>query len=425
MRKIGIISFVLLTLSIKTFGQDYWKWHKTADSLYKSGNYRVAARFYLESTALADFKLHKTASLYSAGCCYSLSGYKDSAFIILQTSIRAGYADKEHLIHDKDLNALHHQKEWKALVHSVKEEKKVLNKNVGRASLITEDVHRFWEAYDLAQKDTARRVEIYKEYYFDRGSRGMQDYMGLKVRSIREFVRHYDQRPVFYRTIRENTLRIDSLKPSVYACFEKLKEIYPQALFPDVYFVMGAFTSAGTVSDAGLLIGINQVCKMGDVPLGELSLWQVNNFTLLQNLPGMISHELIHFQQNKLLQSEDTTTLFPVLIEGMADFLGEMVSGKNINQRLHNWAKGKEKKIWQAFCKDMNFNRYNNWIANAGQETVDNPADQGYWIGYQICRAYYINSKDKRRAIYDMLHFKNAGDFLQKSKWEEMITLYN
>jgi hypothetical protein len=425
MKKHGITFIVFLILSLHTYSQDYQKLHKKADSLYKIEAYDKALRLYLKTAAIADFKLQKTGSLYKACCCFSLLGMKDSALNALRESIRLGYSDKEYLLRDNDLKLLHHEKEWKQLVQLVKEEKKVLNKDPNGASLITEDIHRFWKAYDLAQKDTADRVAIYRQYYFDKSSRGMQDYMGLKVRSINEFVRHYDQRPAFYKAIRNNTLQTDSLKPSIFNCFIKLKAMYPQALFPDVYFIMGAFTAGGTVSKAGLLIGINQVCKTANVPTSELSLWQKNNFNLLENLSGFISHELIHFEQDKLLQSEDTTTLYPVLIEGMADFLGEMISGKNINQRLHEWAKGKEKRIWQAFTKDMYLNRFNNWIANADQETPDNPADQGYWIGYQICRAYYLNAVDKKQAIYDMLHFKNAKDFLKKSKWEEIVAAYD
>lgn len=419
-----IISTSLFALSQRTYSQDYRQLHSNADSLYKAGNYNEAIPLYLKLAEMADFKLQKTGNLYTAGTCYSLTGKKDSAFIVLHESVRQGYSDKEHLLQDKDLNALHGERDWDQLVQSIKEEKKVLNKNPMDASLNTDDVHRFWGAYDLAQQDTSDRMAVYKKYYFDKSSRGMQDYMGLKVRSIREFVRHYDQRPAFYHAIRNNTLLVDSMKPAIYACFEKLKSIYSQALFPDIYFIMGAYTSAGTVSDAGLLIGINQVCKTDNIPTGELNLWQKNNFTPLQNLSGIISHELIHFQQDELYKSTDTTTLFYVVVEGMADFMGEMVSGKNINQRLHTWAKGKEKKIWQAFLKDMNFSRYGNWIANSDQETPDNPADQGYWIGYQICRAYYMNATDKQQAIYDMLHFKDVRAFLQKSRWEDMVAAY-
>ncbi|SHN21601.1 DUF2268 domain-containing putative Zn-dependent protease [Mucilaginibacter sp. OK098] len=421
----SIIVFILsLIFSFQASSQDYRQLRKNADSLYKAKDYPGATRVYLKSAAIADFNLQKKSSLYSAACCYSFMEKKDSAFITLHKAILAGYSDKENLLQSKDLTTLHAEKEWAPLVQSVKEEKKALNKDPRQASLVTTDVHRFWVAYDLAQKDTANRLSIYKRYYFDKASRGMQDYMGLKVRSIRAFVKHYDTHAAFYRAIRNNTLQADSFKPAIYTCFEKLKAIYPQALFPDVYFVMGAYTAGGTVSDAGLLIGINQIAKTDGIPVGELSLWEKNNFNPLQNLPYFISHELIHFQQDRLMKLDDTTTLLPVIAEGMADFLGEMISGKNTNQRLHTWAKGREKRIWQAFTKDMDYNRYSNWMANSDQETPDNPADQGYWIGYQICRAYYINASDKQQAIYDMFHFTNAREFLKKSKWEEMVAAY-
>ena len=421
----AISGIVLLISSLQTYSQDYRQLRKNADSLYRAKSYQEAAWLYMGAAAAADFNLQKENGLYRAACCYSLVGNKDSAVVALGEAIRAGYNDKEHLLGDKDLQALHDSTAWRRIVEGVKPGEKVLHKEPRQASLITEDIHRFWQAYDLASRDTADRVAIYKRLYFDKASRGMEDYMGSKVGSIGGFVRHYDQHTLFYRAIRKNTLQTDSLKPAIYACFEKLKVIYPEAVYPDVYFVMGAFTSAGTVSDAGLLIGVNQVCKTDDIPLGELSLWERNNFNLLQNLPGIIAHELIHFQQDVLLKSDDTTTLMPVLTEGMADFLGEMISGRNINQRLHSWVKGKEKRIWQAFLKDMDFDRYGNWIANANQETADNPADQGYWIGYQICRAYYEKAGDKRLAIYEMLHLKNAKEFLRKSGWEGEVMKYS
>jgi predicted Zn-dependent protease DUF2268 len=425
MRSFLFISIALLALSLSTQSQEYRPQRRKADSLYKAGDYQGALPLYLKLAIKADFKLQRTGSLYAAGCCYSLTGKKDSAFSTLQESIHQGYSDRDHLMKDKDLNALHGEKDWDKLVQSVKEEKKVLNNDPQKASLITDDVHRFWEAYDLAQKDTANRVAIYKKYYFEKSSRGMQDYMGLKVSSINSFVQHYDKRPLFYRAIRNNTFQTDSLKPAIYASFEKLKTIYPPAIFPDIYFIMGAYTSGGTTTDAGLLIGVNQVCRTDDIPLSELNLWEKNNFIYLKDLPGIVAHELIHIEQDSLLLSDDTTTLNAVLVEGMADFLGEMISGKNLNQRLNTWAKGKEKRIWQKFTSDMYLNRYDNWIANANQETPDNPADQGYWIGYQICRAYYMNATDKQQAIYEMLHFKNAREFLKKSKWEEMLASYN
>jgi len=59
--------------------------------------------------------------------------------------------------------------------------------------------------------------------------------------------------------------------------------------------------------------------------------------------------------------------------------------------------------------------RARNWIANSSQETADKPADLGYWVGYQISKAYYDNSADKGKAINDMLNIKNYREFYDKS----------
>lgn len=89
----------------------------------------------------------------------------------------------------------------------------------------------------------------------------------------------------------------------------------------------------------------------------------------------------------------DTTLLCACILEGMADFLGELISGKTSNEQLHIFAKGKEKIIWKNFKKEMYLNKADNWIANSEKETTDKPADLGYWAGYEICKAYYSELK--------------------------------
>jgi uncharacterized protein YjaZ len=183
--------------------------------------------------------------------------------------------------------------------------------------------------------------------------------------------------------------------------------------------LIGNYTSAGTVSSRGLLIGVDQYSKTDDVPVNELNLWEKNNFQRIENLPHLIAHELIHFNQAGL--ASDTTTLAAALREGMADFFGELISGKTSNERLHVWVKGKEKQVWEDFKKEMWLNRSRNWIANSSQETPDHPADLGYWVGYMICKAYYNKAADKRQAVWDILNIKDYKAFYEKSGVEEYI----
>ena len=235
---------------------------------------------------------------------------------------------------------------------------------------------------------------------------------------MKSFIRGHDHHAKYYAGIRSNTMLIESQKPMMMTSFARFKDIYPQAKFPPVYFVIGNFTSGGTVSPNGLLIGVEQKSKSPDVPLDELSLWEKNIITPINDLPYVIAHELIHYNQEL---PSDTTLLAASLREGMCDFIGELISGKTSNERLHIWAKGKEKLIWNDFKKEMWLNRRQNWIGNAMQETADRPADLGYWVGYMICKAYYDHAQDKKQAVSEILNIKNCRKFYNQSHAEEMF----
>lgn len=383
-----------------------------ADSLYQAKNYPVAGYYYLQSAQQAEFKALRSGDYYNAACCYALTGKTDSAMALLRLAIAAGFKNGTQLKQDNDLSSLHTLPEWSPLVTRL-EKLTIGTHDPTHVRLITTDVVNFWKAYDLAQSDTAHRADIYRQYYLDKGTDGLQDYFALKVKTIKRFVTAHDKKREFYAGIRKNTTLVENLKPVMIRSFVKLKGYYPEAYFPDIYFVIGAFTSGGTASDNGLLIGLDQAVRSSDIPLGELTLWERNNFQAFDRLPNMVAHELIHFNQSEL--KRDTTLLCAALVEGMADFLGELISGHTANERLHTWAKGREKKIWEDFKKEMYQDRAGNWIANSAQETADRPADLGYWVGYQICKAYYDKSIDKKAAIREMLTMKDSKAFYERS----------
>jgi hypothetical protein len=221
----------------------------------------------------------------------------------------------------------------------------------------------------------------------------------------------------YYATIRANTLKAGQLKSTYQKSFVNLKRIYPEAIFPPVYFVIGKLNSAGTVSSEGLILGIDQACMSPGADTTELSNWEKANISTFKNLPYTVAHELIHFQQDGM--ASDTTLLKAAIQEGMADFIGELISGKSANENLIFYGKGKEKEIWANFKKEMFLDRSSNWIANGGTGKTDKPSDLGYWVGYQICKSYYEKSKNKKKAIYEMLHIKDYRNFLEQSKIDE------
>lgn len=390
-----------------------------ADSLFRLKKYTEAAAGYATAIDLADFKIKKATLYYDLANALALAGNTDKAFNALKQAIDLGYNDKIHIETDQDLLTLHRQPEWNRLIAGISTTAS-LNDDPGKTAFRTDDIHRFWRAYDAASRDTANYTRIFKQIYFDSASAGMEDYMGYKVNNIHDFITHIRSAPAFYHSIKAATFQSDAFKKDFLASFKKLKALYPEAKFPDVYFVIGAFTSAGTVTANGLLIGINQICKTDSTRADELSDRLKTRMNNISYLPNIIAHEAIHFQQDGM-NSDDTTTLRSVIVEGMADFIGELISGATANPVLFSWAKGKEKTIWSRFEKDMYQSRYSNWIANSKTSSPDNPPDQGYWIGYQICKSFYEKAKDKKKAIYDMLHIRNYRQFLKQSGWEQKV----
>lgn len=411
-----LFSLLFLCLTTVCFAQNHAKISKQADSLYKAKNYADAGPYYIKAAASTDYKAIKKTDYYNAACCYALSGKADSAFLLLNTAIKNGYVNINHIKEDTDFVSLHSLAQWQTVINTPVPV--VDTSDPYQAKIVTTDVQNFWKAYDLAQKDTANRYAIYKKYYLDVASPGMQDYFAYKVSSLATFVKGHDKRPKFYAGIRKNTLKVETQKKQMQQSFVNFKKLYPAARFPNMYFIIGNFSSGGTASDNGLLIGLDQSAGSPDVPVGELSLWERNNVSDINRLPYLMAHELIHYQQKGM--SRDTTLLRAVMVEGMADFIGELISGKGANERLQVWAKGREKQIWADFKKDMYLNKANHWIANSDEETADKPADLGYWIGYYICKAYYQNSTDKKKAINDMLNVKDYRQFYTLSKADEL-----
>ncbi|HVT38617.1 MAG TPA: DUF2268 domain-containing putative Zn-dependent protease [Gemmatimonadaceae bacterium] len=391
--------------------------YRKADTLRSAKAYASAVLLYTQAAPVGEFKRFISDTYYAAAYTYALAGDKDSAFKYLNVAFDAGWNNRQHLLTDSDLDSLHQDPRWRVAV-SRNTDPKPAGTDPATAPFVTSDIRNFWNAYDMAEKDPANRLAIYKREYIDRGSVGLQDYFYFKVSSVKAFVDGHDRRPRFYAAIRKNTLSIDDRISQFRESLVKLKAIYPGATFPNTYFLIGSFSSGGTTSDHGLLLGIDQGVRTPDIPVDELTLWEQNNFTPIERIPRLIAHELVHFQQDSLRR--ERTLLCAALVEGMADFIGELISGATANPRIHQFARGKERQILMDFAKEMFDDRARNWIANSDQETADKPADLGYWVGYVISKGYYNRAADKNQAVWDMLHIKDYRAFLKASGVEEL-----
>ncbi|HVX49561.1 MAG TPA: DUF2268 domain-containing putative Zn-dependent protease, partial [Chitinophagaceae bacterium] len=413
---LAICTFILLVIG--AHGQDVDRIKHLADSL-SDANPAAAATLYVKEAGLRNLKPYIKQAYVNASYMYASIDKLDSAVWCLQQAVyNYRFVNKGFILTDPVMQKMKNNKGYDAVV-SYLNQKEIEVKNPEAYTIHTGDIDLFWKAYDAFLKDTAHAEDIFNRYYFNTGSGALQDYYRVKISSTKKFAATVKHIPGYLAGIRANTLAINNIRSTIKTIYSNLHSLYDGAHFPDLYFVVGAFSSGGTSNDYGLVVGADMYAKNKSTNTSELSLWQKNNSAMFANLPYTVAHELVHFQQGGM--ADDTTLLHAVLVEGMADFIGELISGHTANQRLQIWAKGRERQIWQDFVKEMYLNRAYNWIANSSQETKDKPADLGYWVGYQICKAYYNNSPNKKLAITDMLNIKDYRAFYVKSGVEEYI----
>ncbi|HEX2835193.1 MAG TPA: DUF2268 domain-containing putative Zn-dependent protease [Thermoanaerobaculia bacterium] len=278
---------------------------------------------------------------------------------------------------------------------------------------ITDDIPRFWSAYDraMAAKTAEERTRIFQEQYLDAGTPGLADYAKSKIRSARELAEFVYAQRAYYDSIRANTLRVGELESRIRGALSELTELYPEAQFPDVYFVIGRLNSGGTISERGLLIGAEMYGVAPQTPVDALPLGTRRIVQTADALPHTVVHELIHFQQKP---TGTENLLFGVMIEGGAEFLADLVLPAPRKPFFREWGEAHAEQVWTKFEADHASMDWSGWIGGNAKATEAWPADLGYYVGYELARAYYDRAADKKAAIRELLNFHDASRFLAR-----------
>ena len=297
----------------------------------------------------------------------------------------------------------------------------VIRDHVGDVRFVTDDLVRFWQAFDQAQT-ASDRVNIYQREYLEPGSVGLHDFSQINEFNASSLAKVVDSHPKFFTAIRNNTLaltRDDRIQSQIKTHFENLKRLYPPAQFQDVYFVIGALNSGGTVSANGLLMGTEINARDASTPIAELSPWLQVNTGSLEDLARLVVHEAVHTLQHLTgtsLEVEGRSLLWKAIMEGGADFVTTLATNQEPPSPFFKYGLEHEHDLWQEFSNVMLGTDISNWIYN-GDRSTSRPADLGYFIGYRILEAYYNRMPDKQKAIAEMLAIRDPAKILQDSSY--------
>lgn len=286
------------------------------------------------------------------------------------------------------------------------------NKDPLKTEIITSDLAHFWQAFE--QSGPAFKADAFQKLYIDQGSKGLKGFMSNRIKSAEYLSKVISSHPKYYASIRSSTDSITGMKDEIISSLTRLKELYPPAVFPPVYFVVGALSSGGTTSRAGLIIGAEMYGLTRDTPMEELNTWLRTVVKPVGQVPHIVAHELVHFQQHY----DGSDLLSASIKEGSADFIAELISGKHINQHVHDFANPREKELWTEFQSRMLKKDYQGWLYSSIE---GRPNDLGYWMGYKIAKSYYDHMTDKKQAIYDIMHIRDFEKFLAQSQYADQF----
>jgi uncharacterized protein YjaZ len=267
-----------------------------------------------------------------------------------------------------------------------------------KASFITKDITNFWNAFDRMGTET--QTNPFEEVYLKPGSPGVQAFTKGRIENAASLLNTVRERKNEYVKARENSLKMLENEKQCRASFMALKYLYPNAVYPNVYFVIGRFNSGGHSNPKGLIIGAEMIQSAA--------------------VPYMVAHELVHYQQDSI-PKKSLNLLAACINEGSADFIAELISGGGPNRQTHRYGDAHEPKLWKEFTAIMDDREdSHDWLYNYKPKN-GYPPDLGYWIGYKITEAYYEKSTDKKKAMSDILHIKDFEKFLDDSGYASKL----
>lgn len=276
--------------------------------------------------------------------------------------------------------------------------------------LHTGDVVRFWQAFDhLDDPDAEAHLE---RLYLTPGTPGLRAFLPGRIRSAPDLLGVLRNHRAFYESVRTQTmLSCARLTEEEETLRRHLGTHLPEALDREVYVVIGALNSGGTLGQEDgrpfAVIGLEFFSGGPHAQTGSLDDWQRRTLWTPDALPGVIAHELVHTLQplhSFMTGGRQPTLLEAILAEGTADYLGELLSGQNLNAAVHVYGRAHEATLRERLRRDLESGgRVQDWLYQ-GNDAQHEPADLGYFMGSRIVQAYHARHANRPDVLRELLH---------------------
>ncbi len=287
-----------------------------------------------------------------------------------------------------------------------------------KVQIVTEDIGRFWHAFDDAAK-SKDPAKVFAYEYFAPGTTGLWGFVPDRLVSPFHLARTVTKYRAYYQATRPYMEQISGEKRQIIADLYRYKALYPQAVFPNVYFVVGALNSAGTsVDGVGMVMGSEMISRPPKMSVAMPG-FQTAVLATVDQIPGDVVHEFTHYNQS---DADANTLLGGTIYEGTADFMADIVEPSHVPQSEWSFGCAHEDALWSAFSQQMNSKDSSvatKWLFSYDPGPLGAPPFIGYWLGSRIVQTYYETHGRSADAIASILHVKDYTAFLNESGYPQ------
>ncbi|WP_243708072.1 DUF2268 domain-containing putative Zn-dependent protease [Luteimonas arsenica] len=275
------------------------------------------------------------------------------------------------------------------------------------ADVRTEDVTRFFRVLDTANGRPS--ADALQRDYLDAGSDALKEFTAMRIGSMERLAEAIVKNPALYEHARSCAAAMSEIRERVVDALGKLEATLPMARFPPVTILVGRGNTGGVTTPAGVVIGLETLCNAD---------WM--QASVGDRFVHLIAHEFVHVQQHgAAVEMAEPTLLYQTLLEGGAEYVGELISGQVANAHLRAWTHGRECALESEFLADSDETDLSRWLYN-GPGDDDRRGDLGYWVGYRIAHAYVARARDREKAIAELLDVRpeTAVELFEASGWQ-------
>ena len=278
---------------------------------------------------------------------------------------------------------------------------------VGHVVVRIDDAARFFAVLD--DSGGTPGAAALQRGYLDPGTDALREFARIRIGSMERLAAAIRDKPALFEKARTCAAALPGIRSRVVDALDRLGEVLPSARFPPVTVLVGRGNTGGVTTPDGVVIGLETLCSADwmQADVGD-------------RFVHLIAHEYVHVQQpGAAVEAPEPTLLYQALLEGGAEYVGELISGQAANAHLQAWAKGRECALEREFLAESGGGDLSKWLYNGpGDDT--RRGDLGYWVGYRIARAYVSSAPDRQKAIAELLDVRpgSAPALLKASGWQ-------